>query len=741
VPQLQGKVRHENRRSSDFAGSRIFNAFPVAYLTHFDGYDTIDISDPANPIQLGRSTRTFGTFHGIADNGSGKVLTTHSRGPDDWPVGMFDGSDPTDADQLEVEFPTQGQAADLAIHNGLAYVAGGAAGLQVINYLPYDALREPPTISLSTSLPSGQVVEGQSFWAAADALDDVQVHSVEFYIDDVLAATDGSFPFERHLRAPLRNGRSSFTLRARAIDTGGNAAWSNEITIALAAAVPDTTPPQVLRVSPGDGSVVGPIEEIAITFSEPLDPVTLTRGVRVWNAGVDGVLGNGDDLPVEGGRVSYRELTGTVLLRFDAPLSFGLYQVVMAPSATDRAGHPLGEHVSTFRVARGALGLSELHLDNVGGVDGLNSPSSVVVSPDDNHVYVTSWECAGLFIGCGSLAVFDRGPTGELSTIQVLRNNLDGVEGLSGTTAAAISHDGAHLYVASRGGSLAVFSRNAATGELAFVQVLKDGVDGMDGLARAIGVVVSPDGSYVYVTASDDNSLTVFARDAVTGQLDLAQVLRDGSDGVDALRGTEGLAVSPDGTHVYVGASRDSAVTVFVRDPETGELAPAQTLTHQTSARDGLRNPDSLVFSPDGRHIYVTGGPASGRSGITAFSRDESTGELSFLQELLHPALVDRRIHSPNAVAISPDGDHVYMVANELETGWAFGGSVAVFNRDKTSGTLTFLQVVRDQVHMGGLRDPTALAVSHDGRQLYVTSNRNNTLAVFSRALEDRPIE
>ena len=53
-------------------------------------------------------------------------------------------------------------------------------------------------------------------------------------------------------------------------------------------------------------------------------------------------------------------------------------------------------------------------------------------------------------------------------------------------------------------------SRDVATGRLTFVQVLKDGVGGVDGLYGADSVTVSPDGSQVYATGYYDDALAVF---------------------------------------------------------------------------------------------------------------------------------------------------------------------------------------------------------------------------------------
>ena len=61
----------------------------------------------------------------------------------------------------------------MALFNGLAYVADGESGLQVLNYLAFDTAGAPPSIELA--LTGNAVEEGQFFRMTANVNDDVQV--------------------------------------------------------------------------------------------------------------------------------------------------------------------------------------------------------------------------------------------------------------------------------------------------------------------------------------------------------------------------------------------------------------------------------------------------------------------------------------------------------------------------------------------------------------------------------------
>jgi 6-phosphogluconolactonase (cycloisomerase 2 family) len=211
------------------------------------------------------------------------------------------------------------------------------------------------------------------------------------------------------------------------------------------------------------------------------------------------------------------------------------------------------------------------------------------------------------------LEIFERdAASGDLTAVQNMVNRVEfinpegEVEGLYGTTSIVISPDGRHLYTAAHlEDAVSVFSREATTGELTFVQVIKDGKSGANGLEGAVSAIVSTDGRHVYVTAFEDDALTVFARDEATGSLAFVEDLKDGKRGVDGLDRPWSVAVSPDGAFVYTVGLNDNALVAFARESATGRLTPAQLLRDDVDGVDGLGGAISIAVSPDGRHVYA----------------------------------------------------------------------------------------------------------------------------------------
>jgi 6-phosphogluconolactonase (cycloisomerase 2 family) len=111
--------------------------------------------------------------------------------------------------------------------------------------------------------------------------------------------------------------------------------------------------------------------------------------------------------------------------------------------------------------------------------------------------------------------------------------------------------------------AVAVFGRDETSGALRFVETQRDGLNGVDGLANAVAVVVSPDGQYVYLAGVADNALAIFQRDEDTGALNFVEVERDGIGGVEGLAKVNSVIASPDGRHLYAAGWADNAVAVF----------------------------------------------------------------------------------------------------------------------------------------------------------------------------------
>jgi 6-phosphogluconolactonase (cycloisomerase 2 family) len=262
--------------------------------------------------------------------------------------------------------------------------------------------------------------------------------------------------------------------------------------------------------------------------------------------------------------------------------------------------------------ARNGPVVIEVERNGVGGVTGLFGAIDLATSPDGLFVYAAAF-------ADGAIAAFARDPaTGFLSFVGEYRDGVAGIDGIEGTYALALSPDGAHVYVSGTSeNAVAVFTRNVTTGVLGLVEVQRDGVGGVDGLARPVGLAVTPDGLHVYVAGANDDAIAIFSRNAGSGALTFVGTMPNGGP-VSSLDEPTEVAVSPDGAHVYTRAGLTNATGVFARDAGTGLLTQVQNVGGSDPGGD-------IAFTSDGNCVLN----AHGYSGVRSYLRDGTTGVLT----------------------------------------------------------------------------------------------------------------
>jgi 6-phosphogluconolactonase (cycloisomerase 2 family) len=297
-----------------------------------------------------------------------------------------------------------------------------------------------------------------------------------------------------------------------------------------------------------------------------------------------------------------------------------------------------------------------------------------------------------------------------------------GVQGLAGVLAVAVSPDGRNVYaVAPAGDAVTVFTRDAGTGALTQLEVQKDGVGNVDGIAYAAAVAISPDGGFVYIAGSRDDAVAAFARDKATGALTFLEAQKEGTAGVEGIRYARALAISPDGQYLYAAGQKSDAIAVFKRNTLTGWLTFVEVQHQGALGVAGIAEPLALTISPDGAHLYVATGE---QSAVTVFARDKGTGHLT-----LRPpdAEADPGLIGIASVAVSPDGDFVYATRSNDD-------AIAIYRRNYKSGALSFVEMAAQGVDgVDGIYGVFWVAISPDGRRLYASSTLGHDVAAFER--------
>jgi 6-phosphogluconolactonase (cycloisomerase 2 family) len=301
--------------------------------------------------------------------------------------------------------------------------------------------------------------------------------------------------------------------------------------------------------------------------------------------------------------------------------------------------------------------------------------------------------------------------------------------------------------------AIGVFARSPGGGlsQLGCISSATPGCQLAVNTGLAYAVALPPDGRSLYLTTtSPTNTVDQFARDPVTGEItqlagaDACLGVNPACTPTANLHQPRGMAFSPDGRFAYVAAFSGNDVAVFARDPATSRLTPVgcerqgpRTSTCRGSAHN-LDGATDIDVSADGRSVYVT---SYRGDAITAFARDTASGALTevgcWAQGGSRGCTSARGLDGAYDLAISGDGRNVYVAARR-------SSAVATFARDSATGRLGQLGGENGCIAQNGAdgcRAPTSasllgargVAVSPDGRNVYSGAFSASALSIFRR--------
>jgi DNA-binding beta-propeller fold protein YncE len=406
---------------------------------------------------------------------------------------------------------------------------------------------------------------------------------------------------------------------------------------------------------------------------------------------------------------------------------------------------------------------------------GSAEPAALGVSPDGTRIFVTGMSAGALGPQYATVAYDSSGNQLWSSTYNGTASSYNVAKSIS------ISPDGAHVYVTgtSQGATTKYDYATVAYDATSGVQLWAARYDGpSSSYDQASSVTTGPDGSRVYVTgqSTDSNGYPDYATvayDSGTGSqlwvsryvgpgnaYNLAAIVRVSPNGrsvfvtgenvtfvdqqhsiseyptvaYDAATGTQqwvstypgpkddayvavSLALSSDGKSVYViqmsGENGGDFATVDY-DANTGAQ---QWIAKYNGPANDLDLPKAIGVSKDGSRVIVTGvSPGiNTRNDFATLSYDASTGTQEWVTRYNAVGVND---DEAVAIAASPDSNTVY-VTGWSENGGSSGLDYATAAYDAATGTQKWLSRYHRTDH--SFEIVRAMAVSHDGRQVYVT--------------------
>ena len=110
------------------------------------------------------------------------------------------------------------------------------------------------------------------------------------------------------------------------------------------------------------------------------------------------------------------------------------------------------------------------------------------------------------------------------------------------------------------------------------------------------GVAVSPDGTFLYVTTGGGPSITWWAINQASGEPTYQGMLTEAQSGGE-IEDPTGIVISNDGTNVYIGSYEDRKFTSYTRNPTSGALTYLGTTIAQRHYDS--YSPLGMAISPD----------------------------------------------------------------------------------------------------------------------------------------------
>ena len=291
--------------------------------------------------------------------------------------------------------------------------------------------------------------------------------------------------------------------------------------------------------------------------------------------------------------------------------------------------------------------------------------------------------------------------------------------------ALTVSPDGARVYVTTdfhfigRGQGVVTFAYDARTGRQLWASRYRP----KDSGARVSGLAVSPDGTTLYLagTLGQAHSLffAVIAYAAATGK---QRWLRYST----GKRGyADSVAVSPDGKTVYAtGVAGSTALTVA--------YGAAGTLKWATRYKDpyGFAAGSQVVAGPGGGAVYVTGKAANknGHFDVATFAYRAATGTRMWLDR--HYALITAGLLPAPAIAVTPGGQTV-IVTVPLHGDRSLPFAIASYNA--STGRTRWTRLAPDS---SGWWVQSGLVISPRGDTMFIGGNRTAAYSVADGAVQ-----
>ena len=262
--------------------------------------------------------------------------------------------------------------------------------------------------------------------------------------------------------------------------------------------------------------------------------------------------------------------------------------------------------------------------------------------------------------------------------------------------------------VSSPGASSPVYVANSGSNSVSVINTATNTAATIPGVnqpgAGPSGIAVTPDGSRVYVSNYHSSGTNA----GTPGSVSVINTTTNSVEAIPVGFLTDGVAITPDGTRAYV-SNECASSACSLGSPGSVSVINTATNTVETTIPVGS-SPFGIAVTPDGTRVYVAnecGSPGTCSSGsISVISTVSNTVTATIPLSL-----------QPFGIAITPDGARAYVT-------YYNSGSVSVINL--VTNTVSAPLPVGSQ--------PAGVAITPDGTRAYVANFGSNSVYVINTA-------
>ena len=551
-----------------------------------NGVPMIDVSSPASPQP--RLILDFRTFRD--DNGTGIAM-----------------------DQSFVYLTAEsGTISENGVNGNTRLYIGQYRNIQ-------DNARIPPSVQITSPASGSQVIQGSSVTVTASATDDVAVAAVTFFVDGQSVFTANSAPYQFTFTAPSSG--SSLTLGASAVDFGGNVGDATNVLVNL---IPDPLTTVVGRVIDASNNPVAGATVSAFTVSTVTAPdgtfslpgVSTIQGNIVASARI--TIADGTSLvgksaavpPVRGGTTN----VGDIVVRPEAKfavvaLSNSTASIIDLSANTvvttvPTGSQPLGASITPDGRKGFVANFSSATLTVIDltasppvaagtiGTSPIGAPESIAITPDGRFGIVA-----------------DGGGTRSVISIDLDQRRIVNTLPVPGNQGAAITPDGTMALVLSADSNQVAVLTIGPDGMLADT-TQRVSLSGVAGGPRSI--VITPNGHRALVTDTSRNLVTILG-------IANGTVTNIGSIPI-GISSTSGIAVTPDGRKIYVSGF-GNVLGVLSVDANDNITDTTVRIFIPNGTPNTFFGVPGLAVTPDGTRLYISGA-SSGKISVLDTSTD-----------------------------------------------------------------------------------------------------------------------